>query len=271
MLGKLLKHEWNATMKVLLPANGVVILLTVLGRIMLGLKIFDIDNEVMGVIGSLCLTAYILSLFTVSIACTIYIAVRFYKTVYTDEGYLLHTLPVTATEITWSKMLIGALWSLITCIVIIASIFILITGSVSAVDFQNICREAMKAINTYIGDVFTGWVVFGVFTAILNSFYTTLWLFASISFGQLITKHKVLGAFIGYAIGYFLAQIVSTIVLFISGTMNKAMLMGEDTSVDAVVSYVNSVFGITFVITLVFTVLFYLFTSYMMKRRLNLD
>lgn len=272
MLGKLLKHEWNATMKVLLPANGVVILFTILGRIMLGLKIFEIDNEIIGAVGGLCLAVYILSLFAVSIACIIYIAIRFYKTVYTDEGYLLHTLPVTSTEITWSKMLIGTMWSLITCIVVIASVLVLVTGSVSAEDFRAIYREArINLLSTHFGSVFTGWMIFGIFFAILNCFYSTLWLFASISFGQLITKHKVLGAFIGYAIGYFMAQIVSIVVLLVSGTMNKALLMEENVGFDSIISYFNSVFGISFVITLIFTILYYLFTSYMMRRRLNLD
>ena len=84
-----------------------------------------------------------------------------------------------------------------------------------------------------------------------------------------MSKHKVLGAFIGYAIGYIVSQVVSTVVLIISGLTNQAMLLDE--SVDAVITYVNTTFGISFVIALVFTVLYYFFTSYMMKRRLNLD
>lgn len=269
MLGKLLKHEWNATMKVLLPANGVIILMTILGRIMLGLNVFETDSEIVALIGVLCLMLYILSLFAVCIACTIYIAVRFYKTVYTDEGYLLHTLPVTSTEITWSKMLIGALWNLITSIVISASVFVLVFGCLSPGSFGEMMNQLSNLISTYLGSVFTGWVIFGIFLTILTSFYSTLWIFAAVSFGQLMSKHKVLGAFIGYAIGYIVSQVVSTVVLIISGLTNQAMLLDE--SVDAVITYVNTTFGISFVIALVFTVLYYFFTSYMMKRRLNLD
>ncbi|HKM22697.1 MAG TPA: hypothetical protein VJZ01_11745 [Lachnospiraceae bacterium] len=269
MLGKLLKHEWNATMKVLLPANVVIVLLTVLGRIMLGLNIFETDSEIVQMIAVLCLILYILSLFAVCIACTIYIAVRFYKTVYTDEGYLLHTLPVTSTEIIWSKMMIGALWNLITSIVISVSVLLLVFGSLSPGSFGEMMNELSKLISTYLGSVFTGWVVFTVFLSVLSCFYSTLWLFAAISFGQLISKHKVLGSFIGYAIGYIVAQIVATVAMTANGLTNQAMLLDE--SVDAVITYVNTTFGISFVITLVFTVLYYFVTSYMMKRRLNLD
>ena len=41
---------------------------------------------------------------------TIYFAIRFYKNLYTDEGYLMHTLPVKPWMLIVSKLTIGTIW-----------------------------------------------------------------------------------------------------------------------------------------------------------------
>jgi len=269
MLGKLIKHEWNATMKVLLPANAVLILITIIGRIMLGTKLFETDNEVVMVIGTLSLTLYILSLFTVSIACSIYLAVRFYKTVYSDESYLLHTLPVTTHEIICAKTLVGTIWILITSIFVVGSAAVLIIGSVSPSEMQTLYRDIAYGIDTYFaGSSFTAMVILVIFMFILSSVYSILWIFLSISLGQLMTKHKVLGSFIAYGVLYFLMQIITTISMFATGVWKKAMNLN---SAEGVIDYFNAVFIMSVAITLVFSVISYFVTSYMMKNKLNLD
>lgn len=269
MLGKLIKHEWNATMKVLLPANAVLILITIIGRIMLGTKLFETDNEVIMVIGTLSLTLYILSLFTVSIACSIYLAVRFYKTVYSDESYLLHTLPVTTHEIICSKTLIGSIWIIITSIFVMGSAAILIFGSIDPADMQSLYREMANGIETYFaGSSFAAIVILMIFMFISSAVYSILWIFLSISLGQMMTKHKVLGSFIAYGALYFLMQIITTISMFAFGIWKKAM---DLSSAEAVIDYFNAVFIMSLVITLVFSVASYFVTNYMMKNKLNLD
>lgn len=270
MLGKMMKHEWNAVMKVLLPANLVLVAITIIGRIMVSARVFEADSEIVAVLAGLSLVIYILCLMAVSLCATIFIAFRFYKSVYTDEGYLLHTLPVSTHEITLSKTLVGASWTLITSFVVMLSVFVLVTGCLAPGSWGEIVRECSHLISVYVGPRFTAWVVFFVFLMIVSCFYSVLWLFAGISFGQLLPKHKVLGAFIGFGIIYFAMQIFSFISMFATGTMKKAYEM-IDGSTDAVISYMESVYLQSFVLCAIFTVLFYFFTNYMMKKKLNLD
>lgn len=270
MLGKLMKHEWNAVMRVMLPANAVLLIITILGRIMISAKIFEVDNAFMQVLGGLSMTIYVLCLLAVGVCCTIFLGWRFYKTVYTDEGYLLHTLPVTANEIVLSKTLVGVCWSLITSILLFASVLILVLGAIPATEFTAVMREMAHYIDVYIGARFTAWVIFFVFMLIVGSFYGVLWLFAGISFGQFMPKHKVLGAFIGFGISYFAMQIISMVTMFCCGIMNKATQM-MDGSTDAIISYMESVYLLSFGLSVVFVILFYLFTHYMMNKKLNLD
>ena len=69
---------------------------------------------------------YVLAIAAGSIAVTVCVAVRYYKNVYTDEGYLTNTLPVTARQIVISKLSVGILWSIITGAVVCISVMSLI-------------------------------------------------------------------------------------------------------------------------------------------------
>ena len=51
MLGKLFKHEFKATGKVLLPLNLALIGVTIIGMIMLGLKVFSFNGMVSTLLG----------------------------------------------------------------------------------------------------------------------------------------------------------------------------------------------------------------------------
>lgn len=48
MLGKLFKHEFKDTGKVLLPLNLALIGVTIIGMVVLGLRIFDTDSIAVG-------------------------------------------------------------------------------------------------------------------------------------------------------------------------------------------------------------------------------
>ena len=269
MLGKLLKHEWKAVTKVMLPANLVLIAITIIGRIMISARIYESENQIIQFILGFSTAIYILCLLAVALLCTIFLGYRFYKTTYTDEGYLLHTLPVNTHEIISSKLIVGAAWSLITSLFLFASVILLVLGLVPANDLSAVMREISYGINHYIGSRFTAWCIFFVFMMIISTIYSILWLYAGISFGQLFPKHKVVGAFIGFAVIYFASQIVSLISMLIGGIAGQALAIDE--SVEAFISYMESVYLMSFGISVVFGVLFYVFTNYMMKKKLNLD
>lgn len=270
MLGKLMKYEWNAVTKVLLPANAVLILITIIGRLMVSTRVFENQNEIMQVVGGLSIALYVLCLLAVSLCCTIFLGYRFYKTAYTDEGYLLHTLPVTPNEIILSKTIVGAGWTLITSILLFASVFILVLGCIPANELSVAMQEISYGIDTYFGSRFAAWVIFFVFMMIVGSFYAVLWLFAGISFGQFLPKHKVLGSFIGFGITYVATQVFSVVAMLVTGIFGKASAMAEG-SVDALISYMEYVYLTSFGVSVLLAIVFYFFTHFMMKKKLNLD
>ena len=78
---------------------------------------------------------------------------------YTDEGYLLHTLPVTKHEILASKILVGGLWVLIIVFSMYLSLFLLGLSMVWVILPDNYTAETGKVAeshNAVKGEVYEG-------------------------------------------------------------------------------------------------------------------
>lgn len=104
MLGKLLKHEWKEISVIPCVLSVVLLVLSVIS----GFSFLGIREGAADVSRFMTIMLWLLfyfALIAVSLGITIYLAVHFYKTMYTDEGYLTHTLPVSGRELLWSKLI----------------------------------------------------------------------------------------------------------------------------------------------------------------------
>ncbi|HOO28532.1 MAG TPA: hypothetical protein PLU43_08710, partial [Lachnospiraceae bacterium] len=129
MLGKLLKQEWKALTKVLLPANLLLIIITVIGRLVVRPLTTDAESSFLQVLTVFMLTFYIILLIAVTCGAFIYIVVRFYRTMYSDEGYLTHTLPLTVHQLIIGKGLAASGWLIITYCLAAVNVLFLIFGA----------------------------------------------------------------------------------------------------------------------------------------------
>ena len=105
------------------------------------------------------LILYVIMLLASTWGMLIFVGIRFYRSMYTDEGYLSHTLPVTANQLFLSKVLVSGVWYLFITIGIGISVVALIVslmtglfniGELSSVLTQyngNICEFLADAIN----------------------------------------------------------------------------------------------------------------------------
>ena len=121
MLGKLMKYDMKYMARILpwiyLGAgvlSGIVALLSALS-IKSGADVF---------ISYALITAIplFLTIAAISVCSTIFMMVRIYKNMFSDEGYLTFTLPVKKSSIIWSKLLTGAVWNVFGFLVTIGSI-----------------------------------------------------------------------------------------------------------------------------------------------------
>ena len=109
MLKKCLKHEWKACWKNMALLNGAAIFMGALGGFGF---LFSQLSELPDLLIVLYLFAYILIVIAASVMTQVLMIQRYYKNLFTDEGYLTNVLPVSATDHILSKMLVFGAWSI---------------------------------------------------------------------------------------------------------------------------------------------------------------
>lgn len=98
MLGKLIKHEFRATGRLMAPLFGALLLLAVFSRVANQiLQQVPNPTRVLYIVSVLLAIVYVLAGLGVMVFSTVLMIKRFHQNFLTDEGYLMFTLPVSAT------------------------------------------------------------------------------------------------------------------------------------------------------------------------------
>ncbi|MDE7296139.1 MAG: hypothetical protein K2N84_02620 [Clostridia bacterium] len=196
MVGKLLKHDLVALFRLLLYFSCFALGFAILSRILMT------ANDTL---------AYVFMLFSLyaSIA-LIFVAFigslsRFYKSLFTGEGYMTFSLPVSVSKLLISKLLSAIIVTLAGFVVFFICLFILLTG-LPADTFV----EVMHALGSLFDEIgallaydplITVELVIMLLVAIPNSL---LQFFFCLSLGQLFSKHRK---------GWTFAMVVLSIVV----------------------------------------------------------
>lgn len=264
MLGKLMKYEWKATWKLLIPLNLFIVVMSVLAYITIQLKFFDSNNDLVMMTGTMLLLAYVLSMFVISVVTVIYLIYRFYTSVYGDEGYLLHTLPVDKHHIIVAKAVVSVSWIVLNIFLIYLSILFLISTQ------EWFVETIVDGFDFYI-EVMNNYDRVGAFEIIMTfvaSFFAmlarVLKITACVSLGQLSSNHKVLSS-IGFYYAIYIVQRIFTLIFYTIQT-----LIASASDYTYYFSYGSS-WVFTLLSSLIYCVVFYFLTWYMMDRKLNLD
>ena len=114
MLGKLLKYEFKATSRILLPLYGALLIFAFIVKIFIGTKLDGVNMDFLGGIPAVVsIFTYGATMAAVFIVTIFIIIQRFYKNLLGDEGYLMNTLPVSTTSNISSKLISAIIWSLV--------------------------------------------------------------------------------------------------------------------------------------------------------------
>ncbi len=269
MLGKLMKYEWKATWKLLLSANILTVVMTVLARCMVSLmdQVGHSDFRMVDFMAVMVLFTYVGSMFAVCIGTTIYLIHRFYTSTYGDQGYLLHTLPVDTHHIIIAKVLVSAAWVTINIVFIYLSvIFLLATSS----EILHSMMEGMVDVIEYLGaekiSLFT--VIMTLIAFIFSIFARVLKVGACISLGQLSSNHKLMLSFAWYVGIYVVEQMFQGVYFAIMVYVQEKAAYRSYRSYG---SYFDNQWETTLLAAILSCVAYYLLTWYVMDKKLNLD
>lgn len=252
MLGKLLKYEFKATGRLLLP----VYLLMIVTAFIAGLTLTPTGDA--GTVSGIITLVYV-GVAMASIVMTLVITIqRFSNNLLTDEGYLMFTLPVNTANLILSKLITAVCWFVVGTLAGIISAFALSIQALSFVggDFFQAIGDFFQVITAYNILI----MIQVLLTVLLGYAIFVLVIYTSLAVGQLpfAGKHRKGASLLAFFGIYIIYMIVTTIF---GNAFNSLIFSLGDTAL-------NFVFlGIELVIA---GIMFFA-TYFMLDKHLNLE
>lgn len=275
MTGRLIKYELRSSIKLMGVIWAALIVTSFLfsissnfmGNIMRSSSIAStLINLFQGITGMLYIAVFIAT----AAASVVIIIMRFYKGLLSDEGYLMHTLPVKPWQLITAKGVSALIIVCASVIVSILSIMILAgTGSFGAiVEFCDLIREMFREEPKVIL-VAAEFLVLAILS-LLKSIYQ---IYASLSIGQLAGKHRILlslGAYVGINIVITVLAVLIMMLLDVTGALNGWSSLSLNT-VNDMLNAGQAVLGFFAAVTAIQLAAFHVITERILSLRLNLQ
>lgn len=274
MFRKLTKYEWKAyakSMFFLLIAVTAITIIAIASIAVFDASQFDASQfdsnswfafvNMTTYIGIFLL--YYFGIIAISLAAMLIIAVRFYKTMFTDEAYLTHTLPVTRAQLFWSKFCSAFGYYLFTTFLIILSAI-----CVFCTLFINDITELYNEITSEIGVLaIVFYMIFYIGITLISSLAGIMIIFASIILGQNFVKHRIIGSIVCYFIITIIIQILAFVLNFVSGLISTQLLQFEMLSIQ----YYNVYYFFIGIFNVILFVALTFISLSQFKKNLNLE
>lgn len=275
MLKKLIKYEWKSFWKVPAIINLSLIIITIIGIISLVSPFWKIQSALIDVLLVSSVLFYYVALFAGSTAVTVYIAIRYYKNIYTDEGYLINTLPVNPRQLILSKLIIGVIWTLITLAVTLLSVLSLIYAAGVSYGGFNIFKqiailfaEISPVLTERLGMSMFSLMMYLIPLGIVSLIFSIIMIYSAIALGQMFTHHKVAGAVVWYIAEYTIVQLGFSLLINLPLTNLYFNSYSNNIYIGDFLKPVMTSFTI---ITIILSIVLYFITEYLLNKKLNLE
>ena len=253
MFGKLMKHEFRATARTILPLYGIMLVLALMAT--MAMRLFDFNMHWQETVVDFIMITYGLSVFAVAVGVFILLMIRYKRNLLGDEGYLMMTLPTSVHGLLLSKLLTAMVWYLLTGVAVVLSV--LIAGSGQINEFFQAVRDALNMLFQH-SDLVS--ICLRVLLAMLLSMsLITLLFYADFSLSQSFRKHKVL---------YTIAAVVVVLALF---RLCGWITVSYHSSAGFAAQEVHILTPLDFAELIAVNVLFYFGAWWALSRRLNLE
>ena len=293
MLGKLFKYEWKGfrfpilIMLVVLVGTTALacgVILSINPRYDDAFRGFSMSSLILSIL------MYYFGIIGCSLGIMIVMAVRFYKTCYSDNGYLTHTLPVSTQKILNVKIISSFIAVMLMTLATAVTVFIIINVglnhiisiAIAEAGYTNIydIEEARREIYEEISSVFTGfkdafgismglYIVYMIFYYIIAVISNVITVLGCVSLGQLYAKHRIIGAIIAYFVVQFILQIFIRIAMIPMYGRMMSNIKGHDEF--TIFGFLSPTMNLTLLFMVVVAVVMYFVNLHMMTKKLNLE
>ncbi len=216
MLNKLLKYD----LKYMIKNMSIFYILAILGSLLTRLFFSLKQTFIVGIISQICVGFMFSMVFSILINTIIRSWVRFKDSLYKDESYLTHTLPVSKTEIYESRFLQTVIFTIVGFVVMLISLFITYYTEERWIMLKDAINKISNGFNMNTL-LFVILVIIILFLEIINSIQSG---YLGIILGFRKNDNKVAFSFIFGIIGYILSQSFVILSLFIVGLFNNNIM-----------------------------------------------
>ena len=223
MLGKLIKHEFRATGRIMLPLLGAALVLSPVT----GFIIRSFDREGFGGIvqflGGTFVGLFFAAVAAICITSIVIMVHRFKSNLLQDEGYLMFTLPVSTHSLIWSKLLVSFVWFVVTAVS--SAVFIVIVALVSnaEADITFIIRFSDDLTKLVGGWNIAVYILEALVCLFLFSCTICLHFYAAMALGHSFADHKT---FLSVCFYVVLSIVMSWLLYIIMGAFGNGILSG---------------------------------------------
>lgn len=148
MLRKLLKHEFRATARIMLPLY-LVLLVTAVGANITTQGLSNSSYQILRLLGALLAMAFGIAIIGVCVMSLVVMVQRFYKNLLGDEGYVMLTLPVNLHQQVWSKLIVSAVWFAATFLAVVLAALMVSFNVGSLTAFFRGIGELLEQLTAY--------------------------------------------------------------------------------------------------------------------------
>ena len=267
MLGKLLKHEFIATARVMWVIYAAMAGLSVFANLSIrGLSRQEPHGVILGLM-YLSVILWVMSLVIGFVAVVVLLIKRFHKNLLTDEGYLMFTLPSTVHHLVLSKLIVAAVWIMVT--------FAADALCVGIGFFRlDIIKEVLEGVEEIMESLTVSFALNGTAMAIellllafVGCALSCLQFYSAMSIGYGFSGHKALWSVVFYFIQVTVLQIISTVIV---ASLPQTFLHMAAEFVDNMTGVHVSLLG-SCLMELILAAVFYFLTVWNLKHRLNLS
>ena len=271
MLRKLMKHEFRATSRTMLPMFLAILALSLLMAIVV--RFWDsASSKILNVFSVLIAMGYGIALGAVFIVVLVLMIQRFRQNLLQDEGYVMFTLPVNTHQLIWSKIIVSCAWFFATLLVVMLSG--LLVGLLGAFDTQAL-MEIRQAWQEFVRWMTLEYALNGVILlleGVILAFFSyaamCLMFYGAMALGYSFDRRKGLLSIL-FLIGFmFVTQFVGASFLVV---FDMGQFLSDIDMVQGSMAAFHSFFFLDLVLTLIQGAVFYILTTQMLKKRLNIE
>lgn len=261
MLGKLLKYDFKWINKTMYVYFIILFILSIAVKIVESME----QTLILVIIDKTLSSMFISCIVSIVITCVLRIWGRFIKTVYKDESYLTHTLPVTKNQILNAKVLASILSLALSALVIFVCIAFVYINETTITMIQSMYQSLV--------DVYSGvFAVFFIIGIVLLIFLEIVYFMMAGIFGIVVgyrsNNLKTLKAIIIGIVSYGVLSTISFIVLVIMSKFVDFEIVSDGfPSLSAI-----KVIGLTFIIVyLIYNLIYYFASKTILNKGVNVE